>query len=55
MTLHSTLKTAPGLLVLILLAQQAQAAIALDRTRVIFNGSQRSTTLTISNQNTTLP
>ena len=55
MTLHSTLKTALGALALILLAQQAQAAIALDRTRVVFNGSQRSTTLTISNQNTTLP
>ncbi|HGU6361843.1 TPA: fimbria/pilus periplasmic chaperone, partial [Citrobacter farmeri] len=55
MTLHSTLKTALGALTLILLAQQAQAAIALDRTRVVFNGSQRSTTLTISNQNTTLP
>ncbi|HHG9498826.1 TPA: fimbria/pilus periplasmic chaperone, partial [Citrobacter farmeri] len=55
MTLHPTLKTVSGVLALILLAQQAQAAIALDRTRVVFNGSQRSTTLTISNQNTTLP
>lgn len=36
-------------------AQQAQAAIALDRTRVIFNGDQTSVSLNISNQNKQLP
>ncbi|MBC3378120.1 fimbria/pilus periplasmic chaperone [Serratia fonticola] len=35
--------------------QQAQAAIALDRTRVIFDGSQSSISLNISNQNKQLP
>lgn len=33
----------------------AQAAIALDRTRVIFDGAQNSVTLNISNQNKELP
>ncbi|WP_411752401.1 fimbria/pilus periplasmic chaperone [Serratia sp. (in: enterobacteria)] len=49
----------PGLLTLALLgamaAQQAQAAIALDRTRVIFDGSQNSVSLNVSNQNKQLP
>lgn len=35
--------------------QQAQAAIALDRTRVIFDGSQKSVSLNVSNQNKQLP
>ncbi|MFP7608712.1 fimbria/pilus periplasmic chaperone [Serratia quinivorans] len=34
---------------------QAQAAIALDRTRVIFDGGQNSVSLNISNQNKQLP
>lgn len=34
---------------------QAQAAIALDRTRVIFDGSNSSMSLSISNQNKALP
>lgn len=38
-----------------LLAQQAQAAIALDRTRIIFDGSQKSVSLSVSNQNKQLP
>lgn len=38
-----------------LVAQQTQAAIALDRTRVIFDGSQNSVSLNISNQNKQLP
>lgn len=38
-----------------LAAQQAQAAIALDRTRVIFDGSQNAVSLNISNQNKQLP
>ncbi|MGG7779872.1 fimbria/pilus periplasmic chaperone [Klebsiella aerogenes] len=35
--------------------QAAQAAIALDRTRVIFNGSDKSMTLNIENKNKSLP
>ncbi|CUW22150.1 Chaperone protein PapD precursor [Serratia grimesii] len=35
--------------------QQAQAAIALDRTRVVFNGGDRSASLGISNENKQLP
>ncbi|EPL9180880.1 fimbria/pilus periplasmic chaperone [Serratia marcescens] len=35
--------------------QQAQAAIALDRTRVIFDGGQNSVSLSVSNQNKQLP
>lgn len=38
-----------------LLASQAQAAIALDRTRVIFDGGQNSVSVNISNQNKQLP
>lgn len=34
---------------------QAEAAIALDRTRVVFDGSQSSVSLSISNQNKQLP
>lgn len=35
--------------------QQAYAAIALDRTRVVFDGSQNSVSLNVSNQNKQLP
>ncbi|HIE1061107.1 TPA: fimbria/pilus periplasmic chaperone [Serratia marcescens] len=38
-----------------LCASSAQAAIALDRTRVVFDGSQKSVSLNISNQNKQLP
>ncbi|BEO62837.1 fimbrial protein StfD [Serratia marcescens] len=34
---------------------QAQAAIALDRTRVVFDGAQNSVSLNVSNQNKQLP
>lgn len=44
-----------GLLLVILSTQQAQAAIALDRTRVIFNGGEKSVSLNISNENKQLP
>lgn len=44
-----------GTLLAALLAQQAQAAIALDRTRIIFDGSQKSVSLSVSNQNKQLP
>ncbi|WP_207830673.1 fimbria/pilus periplasmic chaperone [Pseudomonas sp. 43(2021)] len=36
-------------------AQTSLAAISLDRTRVIFTGSEKSVSLSISNQNTQLP
>lgn len=39
----------------IMIAQPVQAAISLDRTRVIFDGARTSTSLTISNLNRTLP
>lgn len=39
----------------ILIAQQANAAIALDRTRVIVNGGEKSVSLNISNENKNLP
>jgi len=35
--------------------QTSSAAVALDRTRVIFDGTEKSVTLSISNQNTQLP
>ncbi|MEN5283226.1 fimbria/pilus periplasmic chaperone [Serratia marcescens] len=38
-----------------LAVQSAQAAIALDRTRVIFDGGQNSVSLNLSNQNKQLP
>lgn len=38
-----------------LAVQQAQAAIALDRTRVVFDDSQNAVSLNISNQNKQLP
>ncbi|HBE9082021.1 fimbria/pilus periplasmic chaperone [Serratia fonticola] len=50
--------TAPlitGVLLSALTAQFAQAAIALDRTRVIYDGSQKSLSLNISNENKQLP
>lgn len=37
------------------MAQTSQAAISLDRTRVIFIGGEKSVSLSISNQNTQLP
>lgn len=38
-----------------LTVSQAQAAIALDRTRVVFDGAQNSVSLNVSNQNKQLP
>ncbi|CAI1935869.1 fimbria/pilus periplasmic chaperone [Serratia fonticola] len=52
LTMTTTLIT--GVL-LALTAQSAQAAIALDRTRVIYDGSQKSLSLNISNENKQLP
>lgn len=39
----------------LLAAQQANAAIALDRTRVVYNGGEKSVSLNISNENKNLP
>ncbi len=39
----------------VLMVQQATAAIALDRTRVIFDGGSKSMSLSISNENKELP
>lgn len=44
-----------GTMLLILSAQSAVAAIALDRTRIIYDGSQKSLSLNISNENKQLP
>lgn len=49
------LTAAATLLLGALTAQSAQAAIALDRTRVVFDGSENSVSLNISNQNKQLP
>lgn len=42
-------------LVFTALSQQASAAVALDRTRVIFDGAVKSVSLRITNENKTLP
>ncbi|HDR2366069.1 TPA: fimbria/pilus periplasmic chaperone, partial [Enterobacter asburiae] len=44
-----------GVLALALVAQQVNAAIALDRTRVIYSGNQKSMSVTVTNQNKSLP
>jgi len=44
-----------GALLVGMAAPQAQAAIALDRTRVIFDGGLQSVSLNVSNQNKQLP
>ncbi len=56
-TKHSTLAPMAMTVALLgaLVVQQAQAAIALDRTRVIFDGDQKSVSLSVSNQNKQLP
>lgn len=48
-------KTVYSALFVMVAVQQGHAAIALDRTRVIFDGSQKSVSLRISNQNKQLP
>lgn len=44
-----------GAILSALTAQSAFAAIALDRTRVVYNGSQKSISLNVSNENKQLP
>ena len=48
-------RVAGGLLLGLLGMQQVQAAVALDRTRAVFNGGEKSISLSISNDNKTLP
>jgi len=48
-------KTLAGFLFLSLAAQNASAAIALDRTRVVFNADKNAMSVTVSNQNKSLP
>ncbi|MDI3197831.1 fimbria/pilus periplasmic chaperone [Serratia ureilytica] len=55
MRTHTTVTMMAGALAGLLGAQQACAAIALDRTRVIFNGGDKSVSLSVSNQNKQLP
>lgn len=53
--LPAHIKPTLSVLMLLMVAHQANAAIALDRTRVVFNGAQSSISLNISNQNKELP
>ncbi|HGU9824256.1 TPA: fimbria/pilus periplasmic chaperone [Enterobacter cancerogenus] len=60
--MNMNLKFAPTLKLLLALAlpglsglQTANAAVALDRTRVIFDGSQKSMSVNVRNDNTKLP
>ncbi len=55
MKLKTSVAVMAALLSGVLGMQQALAAIALDRTRIIFNGDQKSMSLSISNQNKELP
>lgn len=52
---HKTCRMTLGTLALIIFTQQADAAIALDRTRVVFDGGKSSMSVSISNQNKSLP
>ncbi|MNG64537.1 Chaperone protein PapD precursor [compost metagenome] len=52
---NSFLTITLGLLASVVPVQQANAAIALDRTRVVFDGGNKSVSLNVSNQNTQLP
>ncbi|WP_234262460.1 fimbria/pilus periplasmic chaperone [Klebsiella aerogenes] len=51
----NTLSLVSALVLSALTVQSAQAAIALDRTRAIFNGAEKSLSLNIENKNKTLP
>lgn len=55
MTLNIKLALPCSALLCALVAQQANAAIALDRTRVIFDGAVKSVSLNLSNENKQLP
>ncbi|ELY5829687.1 fimbria/pilus periplasmic chaperone [Cronobacter turicensis] len=55
LNMKKTLSAAALTLSGIMVAQQAFAAIALDRTRVIYNGGEKSISLNINNENKNLP
>lgn len=52
---HYSPTLAAAILLTTLVTSNAEAAIALDRTRIIFNGDQKSVSLSVSNQNKQLP
>lgn len=53
-TMKKTVFAAALALTGVLTTQQAFAAIALDRTRVVYNGGEKSISLSISNENKNL-
>ncbi|EKY3199107.1 fimbria/pilus periplasmic chaperone [Cronobacter turicensis] len=55
LTINKTVFAAALALAGIMTTQQAFAAIALDRTRVVYNGGEKSVSLNISNENKNLP
>lgn len=55
MTANKYLYSLASVMSLILLSSAAQAAISMDRTRVVFDGGQKSISLNISNNNKQLP
>lgn len=55
LTTPKTVSVVAAALLAALTAQQACAAIALDRTRVVYNGGEKSVSLNISNENKKLP
>lgn len=55
MTFNTFTRSALLIMAGLMATQAAHAAIALDRTRVIFNGAQGAESLSITNQNKTLP
>ncbi|WP_179142475.1 fimbria/pilus periplasmic chaperone, partial [Cronobacter sakazakii] len=55
LTMKKTIFAAALALSGVMATQQAFAAIALDRTRVVYNGEEKSISLGISNENKNLP
>lgn len=51
MQLKTSYRVITGLMGLVLLNNVAQAAVSMDRTRVIFDGNQKSISLNIANNN----
>jgi len=55
MKIHFIVPLIASALTGLMCAQQATAAIALDRTRIVFSGGEKSTSMSISNENKQLP
>lgn len=55
MKLNTNLKTFTALMLTALTVQSAHAAIALDRTRIVYDAGSHSESLSVSNQNKNLP